>query len=70
MLLMGLRLAEGVDRARFAEEAGAPLEDVVAAVPARRLVEAGLIEWTADAFRATAAGRQRLNAVLAALIGY
>jgi putative oxygen-independent coproporphyrinogen III oxidase len=68
MLLMGLRLAEGVDRARFENEAGVPAQDFVDARAASRLADAGLIEWTPQALRATDAGRQRLNAVLAALL--
>ena len=69
MLLMGLRLAEGVDLARFAKEAGVPARDFVDARASARLADAGLIEWTPETLRATEAGRQRLNAVLAALIG-
>ena len=69
MLLMSLRLAEGVDLARFAREAEVPARDFVDAHAAKHLAEAGLIEWSAAALRATDAGRQRLNAVLAALIG-
>ncbi|MCW5771825.1 MAG: coproporphyrinogen III oxidase [Rhodospirillaceae bacterium] len=68
MLLMGLRLAEGVARARFAREAGTAIEDFVDARAAARLAEAGLIEWSPQALRATESGRQRLNAVLAALV--
>lgn len=68
MLLMGLRLAEGVDLARFAREADVPAQAFVDARAAARLADAGLIEWTPHALRATEAGRQRLNAVLAALI--
>jgi putative oxygen-independent coproporphyrinogen III oxidase len=69
MLLMGLRLAEGVDLARFEREAGIDARAFVAAKAAARLADAGLIEWTTRALRATEAGRQRLNAVLAALTG-
>ena len=69
MLLMGLRLAEGVDLARFEREAGTRAADFVNANAAARLAETGLIEWTQGALRATAAGHQRLNAVLAALTG-
>ena len=69
MLLMGLRLAEGVDLARFEREAGKQAADFVSAKAATRLAETGLIEWTPESLRATAAGRQRLNAVLAALAG-
>jgi oxygen-independent coproporphyrinogen-3 oxidase len=68
MLLMGLRLAEGVDLARFEREAGIPAREFVDARAALRLADAGLIEWAAESLRATEAGRQRLNAVLAALI--
>ncbi|MFO0986619.1 MAG: radical SAM family heme chaperone HemW [Alphaproteobacteria bacterium] len=68
MLLMGLRLAEGVDLARFASEAGVPAPDFVDARASAGLADAGLIEWTRHALRATEAGRQRLDAVLAALM--
>lgn len=66
-LMMGLRLVEGVDRRAFKRLVG---EDVVAHVdPAglARLQEGGFVELDDTALRATAAGRQRLNAVLAAL---
>jgi oxygen-independent coproporphyrinogen-3 oxidase len=69
MLLMGLRLAEGVGLARFEREADTRVQDFVDAQAAARLADAGLVEWSAEALRATEAGRQRLNAVLAALIG-
>jgi oxygen-independent coproporphyrinogen-3 oxidase len=67
LLLAGLRLAEGIDRARFRALTG---QDVAAAVdPAAlaRLEDGGFLELDDRALRATAAGRQRLNAVLAAL---
>ncbi len=70
MLLMGLRLDEGVDRVRFEHEAGKPAPDFVDARASARLADAGLIEWTPQALRATQAGRQRLNAVLAALMSH
>ncbi|HEY7608850.1 MAG TPA: radical SAM family heme chaperone HemW [Alphaproteobacteria bacterium] len=68
MLLMGLRLVEGVDLARFEREAGMPARTFVDANAARRLADAGMIEWTAESLRASDAGRQRLNALLTALI--
>jgi oxygen-independent coproporphyrinogen-3 oxidase len=66
-LMMGLRLADGVDRTLFASVAGA---DPVEALGARLgpLVEAGFLEVRPDRLKATAAGRQRLNAVLERLI--
>ena len=67
-LMMGLRLADGIDRALFASLTGA---DPVAAVGERKLaplVAAGYLEVGASRLAATAAGRQRLNAVLERLI--
>ena len=67
-LMMGLRLAEGIDRVLFASMTGA---DPVAALGERRLaplIEAGYLEVDATHLRATAAGRQRLNAVLERLV--
>ena len=67
-LMMGLRLADGIDRALFAAQAGS---DPVAAVPAARLAslqQAGYLEVTPTHLVATAAGRQRLNAVLERLV--
>ena len=67
-LMMGLRLAAGIDRATFASVTGA---DPVAALDEARLaplVKAGFLEIEPDRLRATAAGRQRLNALLERLI--
>jgi oxygen-independent coproporphyrinogen-3 oxidase len=67
-LMMGLRLAEGIDRAMFASMTGA---DPVAALGERRLaplVKADYLEVDAMHLRATPAGRQRLNAVLERLV--
>ncbi len=67
-LMMGLRLADGIDRALFASIAGA--DPVEALDPARLapLVDAGFLEVGHDRLSATAAGRQRLNALLERLI--
>ncbi|MCF8532550.1 MAG: radical SAM family heme chaperone HemW [Reyranella sp.] len=67
-LMMGLRLADGIDRATFASVTGA---DPVAALDEARLaplVEAGFLEIRPDRLSATPAGRQRLNALLERLI--
>ena len=68
--MMGLRTAEGVPLARLAALGDAP-EDIRAALDRdaiARLAEAGLLADDPDRLRATAAGRQRLNAVLAAIV--
>jgi putative oxygen-independent coproporphyrinogen III oxidase len=67
-LMMGLRLAEGIDRAMFASITGT---DPVTALGERRLApltKAGYLEVDAAHLRATPAGRQRLNAVLERLV--
>ncbi|HYB55036.1 MAG TPA: radical SAM family heme chaperone HemW [Alphaproteobacteria bacterium] len=69
MLMMGLRLAEGVDRERFLETCGMTLETALEGERLARLIDGGFLELDEAGLRATAAGRQRLNAVLAALIG-
>jgi oxygen-independent coproporphyrinogen-3 oxidase len=67
-LLMGLRLAEGVPRARLRRVAGRDLEGCLPEDRLDRLAEAGLVTVDATAIAATAAGRQRLDAVLAYLL--
>ncbi len=64
MLMMGLRLGEGVEIARFARLAGAPPDPSDVA----RLAAAGLLEDRPDRLIATRRGRLLLNAVLRALI--
>ncbi|MFO1153218.1 MAG: radical SAM family heme chaperone HemW [Rhodospirillales bacterium] len=68
LVMLGLRLTEGIDRARFAARVGA---DPVACLDPRALdglAAAGFIAVNAASVRATAAGRLRLNAVLARLL--
>jgi len=67
MLMMGLRLTEGVKRPLLEALAGRDAEALFgAALP--RLIEGGFVTLDAQRLAATAAGRQRLNAVLAALL--
>jgi len=65
---MGLRLAEGVDRQRFRSVCGMELEGALDAGRLVRLIDGGFLLLDAQGLRATASGRQRLNAVLAALL--
>jgi len=66
-LMMGLRLTEGVARARLERAAGRSLEALFGDNLAP-LVEGDFLALDSDRLAATAAGRQRLNAVLAALL--
>ena len=64
-LVMGLRLAEGLDAARFAARAGVALADAVRPDAVARLAAHGLITADAGGLRLTAAGWPLANAVLA-----
>jgi putative oxygen-independent coproporphyrinogen III oxidase len=68
MLMMGLRLEEGVPRARFRGEAGGEPEEVLDRRRLDGLVANGLLALDAERLRATPAGLQRLNGVLAHLL--
>ena len=67
-LMMGLRLADGIDRALFASITGADPVDALGEARLAPLVAAGFLEIQPDRLGATAAGRQRLNALLERLI--
>ena len=67
MLMMGLRLTEGVARSRLERAAGQEAEALFSGNLAP-LVDGGFLTIDSDRLAATASGRQRLNAVLAALL--
>jgi oxygen-independent coproporphyrinogen-3 oxidase len=67
-LMMGLRLAEGIDRVRFEAATGTMLAAVLDGAALERLVEGGFLVSNDRVLRATEAGRQRLNAVLSRLL--
>lgn len=68
MLMMGLRLREGVSAASFTRETGTTFENFLDAEALSDLEAAGFLERDEIGLRATAAGRLRLNAVLARLL--
>lgn len=68
MLLMGLRLHEGVDLDRLHRETGRLLGDWIPADRLQRLIEGEFLVLDATTIRASRAGRERLDAVLAALL--
>jgi oxygen-independent coproporphyrinogen-3 oxidase len=67
MLMMGLRLVEGVSRARLECAAGCEAETLFGSNLAP-LIEGGFLTLDAKRLAATPAGRQRLNAVLGVLL--
>ncbi|MGE5765995.1 MAG: radical SAM family heme chaperone HemW [Bacteroidota bacterium] len=68
MVMMGLRLSEGIARAAFLSELGASPEALLPPDRLGRLVEEGYLAVDAEGLRATPAGRQRLDAVLGYLL--
>ncbi len=68
LLMMGLRLTEGVPRARIVEEAGRAFDEALAPDALAPLVEAGFLLSDEAGLRTTEAGRLRLDAVLGALL--
>lgn len=68
LLMMGLRLKEGVQLARIEDEAAKPLAQALDQPHLQRLIEGGFLTLTDDRLAATQQGRQRLDAVLAALL--
>jgi oxygen-independent coproporphyrinogen-3 oxidase len=68
MLMMGLRLTEGVSRERFSRETGDDIEAALDAGALDDLIGGGFVALDAAGLRATPAGRQRLNAVLERLL--
>ncbi len=68
MLMMGLRLAEGVSEARLKGRTGCEPDRVLDRDGLTRLVEAGYLERRDGRLRATAAGRPLLNSLLIELL--
>jgi oxygen-independent coproporphyrinogen-3 oxidase len=68
MLMMGLRLTQGVDGAAFLAETGVPLADWLAGPGLERLLDGGLLLWRGEHLAASADGLRVLNAVLAELL--
>ncbi len=68
MLLMGLRLAEGIDEARFAARSGIALDDAVDHDILHQAIEAAYVTRADGRLTATSEGRLRLDALLAALV--
>lgn len=67
LLMTGLRLTAGIDRELFARIAGVPLDSILDPEKVAALAAADLLEADTRGIRATAAGIQRLNAIIAAI---
>jgi len=68
MLMMGLRLTEGVNGPAFLAETGVPLEQWLAGPALERFVDYRLLVWREGYLAASPEGRQVLNTLLADLL--
>jgi oxygen-independent coproporphyrinogen-3 oxidase len=68
MLMMGLRLAAGLDLKRLEKQVRRDFSDFINPERVKLLRDGGFLEGSPDRLTATPAGRQRLNAVLAFLL--
>jgi putative oxygen-independent coproporphyrinogen III oxidase len=68
MLLMGLRLTEGIDEARFATRTGLRLDDTLDADTLTTALAEGYLAREGGRLRALPEGRLRLDALLGALV--
>ncbi|MCC7049243.1 MAG: coproporphyrinogen III oxidase [Alphaproteobacteria bacterium] len=66
-LMMGMRLAEGIDARRFRAATGVALDAALDARGLAAMIEGGFVERTPTGIRATREGLLRLDAVLARL---
>lgn len=67
LAVMGMRVTDGIGANNFRARAGISLDDVIDPTISKRLQKAGLIVHESAGLRATPAGLQRLDAVIAAL---
>jgi putative oxygen-independent coproporphyrinogen III oxidase len=68
MLLMGLRLTEGIDEARFARRTRMSFTDATDAATLVRAIDEGYVRRADGRVQATPEGRKRLDSLLAALV--
>lgn len=68
LIMMGLRLVEGIDKTRFESIIGLPIEPFFDQAARQRLIDGGLLIDDGSRVFASTDGRQRLNGVLGALL--
>jgi len=68
MLLMGLRLTEGIDERRFQARTGMALRDAIDGGILHHAIAEGYLTYDARTLQATMEGRLRLDSLLNALV--
>jgi oxygen-independent coproporphyrinogen-3 oxidase len=69
IVIMGLRLQDGIRRSDFTRLVGATLEEALGGRPLERLIDGDFLVLDGAGLRATAAARLRLNTVIGDLLG-
>jgi oxygen-independent coproporphyrinogen-3 oxidase len=67
MVMMGLRLQEGIPLERFKQELGQDLTGLIPEARLKPLIDANYLTLTPDRLAATPEGRIRLNALISAI---
>jgi oxygen-independent coproporphyrinogen-3 oxidase len=68
LVMMGLRLTDGLDQTRFLRQTGKDLAEALDQSGLATMIEEGLISWRGDRLLATSQGRLLLNSVISALL--
>ena len=68
LVMMGLRLVEGINKARFQKITGLPIVQIIDTQARDRLIDGNLLHEDDARLYASADGRQKLNALLASLL--
>jgi oxygen-independent coproporphyrinogen-3 oxidase len=68
MMLMGLRLAEGMPATAFRKRTGLDMSQAMDGAVLEQALEEGYLQWDQSTLRATPEGRLRLDSLLAALV--
>jgi len=68
LVMMGLRLTEGISAARFRRQSGTALTGALAADGLADMLEGGFLRWQGEMLQATPRGRLLLNRVILALL--
>ena len=64
IMMMGLRIRQGISKSRFQEVTGKPVSETLPLHKLSALIEEGLLEETPEALRPTAEGLKRVNGIL------
>ena len=68
LIMMGMRIKEGINAARFKQQCGLDLTDLLDLNAVQKFEDAGFLHWDQQQLAATEMGRQRLNGLLSQIL--